>query len=284
MGYYAITVLIGCIHQPIRTRTPIPPDTESSMARDSGRVTPGHSLEIFTPGSVRYDYRAIATIQSTLGDTVPRIDSTQVTAVLTAMFAADSTQALVNAITRVDSLQVRSPTISYKPSPHVEPIVVRIDRQTGRLLAHAPGSLDCTETTPELMFQGDEVTPVLLRSSVTKKTWTDTAIVTVCRSGILMRLTKERTSHIDSQITSTNETRVIRLTSLKVTGTGSLWHQRVSVSGHGTSTDTLILAGQPTRLQRVSTKSEMMLTFQSEIRTQRFLQLSSTTITARPPK
>jgi hypothetical protein len=73
------------------------------------------------------------------------------------------------------------------------------------------------------------------------------------------------------------------VTNVRVTGNGLQWQQPVQVSGEGAAIDTLLMGGIPPRLRQLSGQSQMELEFRSPMRTQRFLQRSASTITARLP-
>ena len=99
-----------------------------------------------------------------------------------------------------------------------------------------------------------------------------------------IRLTRVSQYRADSFTPNTTLTaQILRTTNIRISGAGAQWQQPVHISGEGTSIDTLVIAGVPPRLHRLSSTSRVLLEFRSPIRTQQFVQTSTASTVKRTP-
>lgn len=253
---------------------------------DSG--TRGHirSLSIYEPGRLTYEYQADAVVQSIAGDSIPRSDSTRIQAKVVAIFTGDTgivraaeiliDSALVTTITANSTTQ----TATLRPQRYS----AAIDSRTGRIVSDSRDHVEtCSVETVTPLLAGDEVLPVVPSLALTKQAWADTSQYRICRGGVLLsvrRTTRSRVEDLSRQFPSTaaQHVYIVRTSEIVLEGQGLQWQQAVQASGTGTSSDTLVLNLDRTRLESLSGHSRIELGFQSTTRTQRFLQVSNTRI------
>ena len=278
--------LVGCASRPTPPSGPISQgDRPAVTTVDSTAHALNSPLDIYQPGSIRYDYQVTSTVQSIAGDSIPRIDSVRITAVLTATFSGDAAQKVTDATLKADSIIVAAqPGSTASPSLQTQFVPFRVDRSSGRITSPRAVLSECTQETQDVVFHGDEIVPAVMREGSASRSWADTSTSEVCRGGLRIQLARIARYRVDAATsTQSPQATVIRVTNVRVTGNGLQWQQPVQVSGEGAAIDTLLMGGIPPRLRQLSGQSQMELEFRSPMRTQRFLQRSATTITARLP-
>lgn len=283
--YAASLAFLGCIRQTAQRVQPADPVNQPASVIDSTNRPASYLLDIYQPGIAQYDYRSISIIQLLTNDSSSRTDSTQVTAVLTATFTAVSSRQTVEATLKADSILIVTQPLSVPPpSLQTQFIPLQIERTTGRLLSSKPAVIECNQATVDFIFRGDEVIPAIRYSSTGIQSWTDTTISEICRGG--MRIRSTRVSQYRAGSFTPNTTlaaQILRTINIRISGTGAQWQQPVHVSGEGTSIDTLVIAGVPPRLHRLSSTSRVLLEFRSPMRTQQFVQTSTASTVKRTP-
>jgi hypothetical protein len=284
-GHCGAFAVFGCAPQPPQAPTPAIPSSRNPAPMDSANRTSDFLLDVYRPGSIHYDFQLISTIQSIAGDSIPRTDSTRITAVLTETFGtAVPPQAVIDATLKADSiLVVTTPGAVSDVALQTQFVPLRLDRLTGKIASAAPTITECTQSTVAFIFRGDEAVPAIPRSVSFARSWADTSASEVCRGGVRLQFTRIARYRIEESAINPLEARILRLSDIQVKGSGSQWQQPVQVNGEGSSIDTLIVNRDASRIQRISGRSHLNLEFQSPIRVQRFLQTSTTTITARLP-
>ena len=283
--YVLSLALLGCVRQSTQRVEPAVPVNQPVTHTDStGRLT-SHSLDIYQPGMAQYDYRSVSTIQLLANDSTARTDSTQVTAVLTATFSTVSGRQIIEATLKADSiLVVTQPLSTPLSSFQTQFIPLQLDPATGRFLSPRPVVTECNQATLDFIFHGDEVIPAIRNTNKSAPPWTDTTASQICRGGMRIQSTRVSRYSIDQSFPSvTSTTQLVRITDIRMSGTGVQWQQAVQVSGEGTSIDTLVITGTPPRVQQLSGTSQLLLEFRSAMMTQRFLQTSTASITKRTP-
>ena len=286
-----VLLLAGCARQGSPIEAVSPAAVPKNRSPDSTATFVISLATLYSPGSVHYRYQATSVTESTLGDSIPRIDSMHVTALLSATFQASSSPGLIQVITQADSIQ-----LALKPNAGVmgarvelsqrgkQQDTLEINRMTGQVRSR-PYTRSCNQETIDPVFRGDEIIPTLPERVPISKTLVDTLTREICRGGVLLHMTQITRSELApySKTDSTAGYRVIRFTETQLSGTGLQWQQSVEVSGHGTTTDTLTISHFGSlRLQHVVTTSRAEIGFRSTRRNQRFSQTVTTKITMRP--
>jgi hypothetical protein len=265
-----------------------PPGVPDPAGRDSTPISvPSSSMgiyDIYQPGTVRYDYRFLSAIVSVAGDSIPRTDSSRITATLLATFSGDVQKPVTDVTVKADSILVVQLGVSELPVYQTQFIQSRFDRTTGQVVKRPAEAADCTLGTSDLIFRGDEILPAVKRDVSRTSSWADTTVSISCRGGIPLQVTRIARYRVDpAQMTADDGGTIIRATDIGIVGTGSQWQQPVEVTGTGAAIDTLVMAGTPPRVQQIKGQSRVSLEFRSASRNQRFLQTSTTSIVARTP-
>lgn len=283
-----VLAVVSCA--PTRTRSRSTAESDSVLLRPNQTADSNDvwmlASSTFSPGIITYSYRNSSTIQSTAGDSVPRVDSVQVVARLATAFQPLSAQQTIPVVVHIDSLQVTpapngsSLTVQAAgPQPRVETNLV-VDLRTGRIL-FSREQIPCTQQAQELVVQGNETLPSISPGVPTPTSWTDTTVRQLCRGGVSLRITQVAHYQLVTQASSSNISHVIvRNTDSRITGNGSQWQQMVQATGQSVAADTFFIARSNSRIVQILGSSRLEISFQSERRSQQFLQVSETQITA----
>lgn len=273
-----LATLIACA-RPI-SPSPTPgvvhkPATEK-IAQDSVSSSSPTGL-IYLPGQIRYSIQVSSAIQVVAGDSVQRIDSTQIRGNLQVVFTKAPTRDQVVAEVQNDSMlfTVGAGTSIATASGPLS--AFEIDLRTGRITPNeSQRTMLCDpDRHQRSIFSGREVLPSMQPRIVS--TWVDTSATTVCRDSVVLVLTRVA-SYTRLQISDTAQQLIVRLTRVTVSGRGHQWGQKVDVSGNGTATDTLRLDGSPLRLQESTGNSHLRLQFRAPLKVQEFTQDTQTHI------
>lgn len=269
-------ILAGC-----STRGSVaPPGGVTPTERTPTPVLSGLPLAVpgtqyYRPGRVSYTLQILSVTEPLQGDSIHVADTTRTQTALNIEFTSipDRTVGDITATIHVDSgLSQHSNDVSVTLPTYTRTFAIN---SVGRVLREPRILCDSTISDYQQLIRGTEAIPVL---SITEQfAWTDTSVVTTCRSTITMHLTRVA----KYQILQRNDsmTQLFRETSVIVDGSGIQWGQRVRVSGQGTISDTLYL--DPTRLQRITGVSHLELSFTSALRAQRYQQTTLLVLTAR---
>lgn len=266
-----ITVVAGCTGRRTSVRPAVVSDSTSvKLHSDSLKVVP-IDINIYQPGIQRYDYRLDAVVKSIAGDSIPRVDSSQITAVLTTSFQMP-VQGMLEAHIEVDSAMVvvqgHAATVHALPSQSFR---FKINPTTGQVLQRGGvvgyDSALCSNLASNSSFHGTELLP---RIKPGARTWTDSSVVRECRDSVIFVFSRTMHYQVSEPVGPVRQ--LIRLTEARVTASGSQWSQPVDVSGKGSSVDTFFISQSPPRLQRLSGTSQLEIGFQSQLRSQRFVQ------------
>jgi hypothetical protein len=270
--------VIACASQTSRAG-PVSPNAPIREVRsDSSALTTVLHTSIYQPGNQRFDVQLKSTVQSTTGDSIPRVDSSWLTAVISAQyFLTGDQKSSIRANVEADSIKLVSSTVgaSGKTLPR-ELFTVSVDTTNGRGSV-IPSREECSDSSNSL-FHGDEVTPVVGVQSFTLQRWTDSSSYALCRGGILLRairISVYQQDSISTRRSSDTLIQIIRTTEIQFVGSGSQFLQPVQATGYGRSVDTLVIQQEPLRLSRISGTANLELEFQSPLRHQRFTQKTS---------
>jgi hypothetical protein len=294
MGYHRIahrlTVLVmltaACV-QPSSSPSPLPPSThEVPAAHDSTRIGSGLAVNIYRPGSMSYDYTLTSRIRSITGDSIPRVDTTEVSALVSATFGSSEGRSAYRAEIAIDSAVITSSSITgenrFVPR-RVQSI--SIDPESGKLQHVQVEPTSCTFGQSEPPLLGDELLPVIPARDIVGRSWADTTRYQLCRGGVALLVTRvaRYRAQMDNPLPegTAASIRVFRVSEVTFTGQGNQWQQPVQASGIGSSIDTLTIGGTPARLRSINGSSQMQIEFHSGIRLQRFLQASTVRAIAR---
>ena len=284
IGCYISLALTGCARQSSRMPTAVTPATRSPVTVDSTSRASDNVLDIYRPGTIRYDYRLASTIQSVAGDSIPRTDTTRVSAILTGTFNGDGVQQVIDATVKADSILIATQSATV-PAPPIQTqfVPLRVDRVTGRIVSPRSTITECNQETIDFVFRGDEIIPAIRQNGSAAQSWADTTVSEVCRGGLRLQLTRIARYRVEATQGAASGTTVLRVSDVRVAGNGLQWQQAVQASGDGTAIDTLAVGGNPPRVQRISGVTRVNLEFRSPMRTQRFLQTSTASTVMRTP-
>ena len=259
-------------HQTALPREP-PPSNNPTSVRPAGTIKLS-PLQIYEPGRLRYQVELKSVIQPVSGDSIHQADSIQARAVIAATFDNDKNN--ITARIEIDSTVLQSLN-SVSTVLASRRFLFRINRETGQVLQDSVRRNRCVDTTDATsLFSGTEVLPTIDFSQ--SRSWTDSSEIQTCRGNIAIILSR-RASYVILNQDST-DIQILRVTHVVLTGTGSQWNQRVSVSGQGIATDTLALVRS--RLIHVSGSSQLKLHFQSSLRSQEYVQTITAKIGVQP--
>lgn len=280
--YSPIVLATACTHQRAG-----PTDQQNPIARTSAIVdsTSAHPdlPSVYSPGYVRYSYHGTAVIHSIAGDSIPRVDSSRITAVLSATFQAPVGQR-TQVTTRADSLQVvtlpnTSITQTVESWPNSEWILTIDSRNSQVQLINEPVPRTCGHETRESPLRGNEIVPVISPEAPKRQSWSDTATYRICRGGIefvVGQMTHYRV------LASGAETGIsyslLRTSESQLTGSGLQWQQAVHATGRSLGVDTLLIDRATGRLSRITGTARLEMKFQSARRNQEFFQQTQTEI------
>jgi hypothetical protein len=267
-------------HRPVVLSPPVSNRPAISARSDSSSMVAKPELGVYQLGNVRYAFQLKSVVQTALGDSVPRVDSSRLTALVSVNYSSLPQSRLIRGVMTTDSITLS--TFSSSASAVALPnqsYSMEVDPLTGKI-AVGRTVQPCSQENLEGPFHGDEITPAIPWNS--PQFWADTSTYTTCRGGVLLRVTRVSHYHRDSVISSrTTEplTRVLRAADVAISGTGTQWQQAVQVSGHGVSVDTLLLRTIQPQLYSISGNGKLELVFKSPLRTQHFVQSTTSQVT-----
>lgn len=278
---WTITSMAACTARQVPVRPAVMSDSASVKPHsDSLKAVPIH-INIYYPGIQRYDYRLDVVIKSIAGDSIPRVDSSQIRAVLTTSFRMP-VEGMLEAHVEVDSAMAI--VLGHAGTTHALPsqsFAFKISPTTGQVLQQSDvvghDADSCSDQASNSSFHGTELLPIIHPGA---RVWTDSSVVRECRGSV--RLMFSRTMHYQLAEFSGPLWQLVRVTEARVTGSGSQWSQPVEVSGKGSSVDTFFISQSPPRLQRLSGTSQLEIGFQSQLRSQRFVQAITVLAVVRP--
>ena len=276
-----ILLLSACVQPQTRTGTPAAsPPTRTPLSDSSER----RSLQstAFSTGTISYLYENTAAIESTFGDSLPRFDSIQTTAVVTINFrqAVGETIATVTTdSTRAAFTSSSAAGRSMETWPNDTRAVV-IDQTTGRTTMPTMTGT-CTQESRELPLLGTETIPVLPATTPITTSWVDTLTRELCRGGVLLRFRHTLRYRLEPMLGSEFVYRVIRDTESEIMGNGRQWQQDVQATGRGAAADTFLIAKPSSRISHISGSSRLEISFRTALREQSFVQTTRTQVIAR---
>jgi hypothetical protein len=271
--------LAACTQQVISPPSPVSTTVSIASASDTTATRPAALAAMFSPGEEHYDAHISSSVRL-VGDSTSRVESTDVTGRIAVTFAINQVADHITATVQIDSVLVRSHNTITAVSLPNRTSLFNIDRRTGQIKRNATDPQpSCVEGTITAPFEGTEILPTT-QSRVTSSSWVDTSYTQICRSALLLTLTRI-TTYARTPI-SRDVGHMIRSSRVIVGGSGFQWSQKVDTSGEGEATDTLFFSPSG-RLERVSGTSNLRLVFRSPFRTQEFLQTATTNISAIHP-
>ena len=269
----------ACASQIVRSG-PVSPNVPVREVRsDSSVLTTALHTSIYRQENQQFDVQLKSTVQSTIGDSIPRVDSSRLTAVISVRYSLTGNQKFpVRANIEADSINLVSTTvgISGKSFPR-ELFTVNVDTTSGKGSV-IPSKEECSSDSSNSLFHGNEVTPAFGVQSFTLQRWTDSSSYALCRGGILLHAVRISVYLQDSIFTRRSgdmPIQIIRTAEVRLTGSGSQFLQPVQATGYGISVDTLIIQQLPLRLSSISGTANLDIEFQSPLRHQRFTQKTS---------
>jgi len=252
--------------------------------QDSVHTSRLDDASIYQPGDVRYMLQLKSVVQTMMGDSIPRVDSSRLIAILSAKYSLVPQSRFVQALVTTDSVTLWSfanagipavilPNQSY--SMNIDPLIGKIT------IGHDVRA--CTQENDDGPLHGDEITPSIPSGGA--QFWVDSSTYSVCRGGVLFRFARVASYRRDTASAppaGDSLARVFRTVDLLVAGTGSQWQQAVEVTGHGISVDTLMIHTKRLQLHSTSGAGRLELSFKSALRLQHFVQITTTRIGPRP--
>jgi hypothetical protein len=239
---------------------------------------------IFEPGQVAYDVSVTSVVESVTGDSLPRVDSARALAQLSIAFSKVP-DGRIRVDAQVDSIRINTipPAARAGQAGVVSEFYVVLGPRSRVTRQQPTQSPTCTLEQATTFLTGEEVLPALPVLSPIPTVWTDTTRVELCRGGVPLRITRIAQYRPDQSEfpaqTQAPSFRFIRSTRVTVQGQGIQWQQPVEVTGHGTSTDTLMIVAS--RLSTISGQGSLELFFQSQFRSQQLRQTSHVQFQAR---
>ena len=268
-----LMVTLGCARSTVQQQ-PTPPrvvlvPADSGLRIDSAvyRFSPA---VLFHSGNAVYDYRTLSVVRVTTGDSVARVDTTIVNALISAAFQAVGTDSLtIQAAVTVDSLKTRTGSgLPIELAMRID--TVRISRVSGRVSLPAGQSITCDIQAREGLVRVDELIPLLPTSRT--GTWTDTLVRQICRAGIQLQARRVTTYQLDS---TAADLKLLRMTATTFSGRGVQWNQPVESTGQSISHDTIFFdLTSRRRIERIQGSTRLQLGFKSQLRNQQFEQLT----------
>jgi len=281
--FVVIGLVLACTAQrPSVASTPVSTASNAPRSADSVRAPAAFSYGIYQPGDTRYMLQLKSIIQT--GDSVPRVDSSRLTAILSTKYSSVPQSRFIRGVVTTDSVILSTFTPVSAP-PVILPnqtYSIDIDPLSGRITVDR-GVQACRQEGVDGPFRGDEVTPAIFLNGA--QSWIDTSTYTACRGGVLLRFTRIASYQRDATLSSSTSdslTRVFRTVDLAVSGAGTQWQQAVETTGNGVSADTLWIRRIQPQLQAISGTARLELFFKSALRSQHFVQTTTTRINAQP--
>ena len=273
-----IAVTLGCAKSTVQQEATVvrptvaPSDSTTRTASAADRVV---AANLFRPGNVTYEYRSTSTVQVTMGDTIPRVDTSTVTGLISAFFQPTNNLTIQVHIT-TDSTAVHTGGNSpIRFTPHTDTLT--INTVTGKVGLVAQQRASCDIQGQDALVPIDDVVPTL--PSAQTGICSDTLVRQICRAGIQLQARRVRTYQLDS---STADFRLLRTTTTTFGGRGIQWSQPVEAAGQSISTDTLFLdLTSRRRIDRIRGSARLQLNFTAQLRNQQFEQLTKLFIQVR---
>jgi hypothetical protein len=279
-----VGLVCACATHGPRTETPVFTNPSSIKSQDSVHTSKLEDASIYQSDDVRYTFQLKSIVQTTMGDSIPRVDSSRLTAVLSTKYSVVPQSRFVHGVMTTDSVTLWTFTSASAPAVVLpnQSYSLDIDPLAGKIVVNHTTQA-CMQGNDDGPFHGDEITPSIPSSST--QFWADSSTYSVCRGGVSFRFARVasyRRDTVSALQVGDSLTRVFRAVDLVVVGTGAQWQQAIEATGHGRSVDTLVIHTKRSQLQSVSGTSRLELSFKSALRLQHFVQTTTTRITARP--
>ena len=227
------------------------------------------AAQLFHSGDAVYDYRTVSVVHAAIGDTVPRTDTSTVTAVFRVTFQQPAASSLtIQAHVLIDSIALRTGAGIVTQFP-AQIDTLKVSTQTGKVDLPRLDRLGCNIDAREAVVRPDEVVPTVFTTHT--ETWNDTLDRQICRAGIQLQAHRVTSYRLDSTATQLH---LLRRTVTTFSGRGLQWNQPVEATGQSTSIDTLVLDMANQRVQQVRGNTQLQLNFRSQLRNQQFEQLT----------
>jgi hypothetical protein len=230
--------------------------------------------QLFHLGNALYDHRSVSIVRVTIGDTIPHVDTTTVRALISASFEPLASDSLtIQADIIMDSITIQTRLGSPIQLPSQADTLI-INTFTGRVNVPRIDNGLCNMQSQEGLVRVDDLVPVLLTTRT--RTWSDTVVRQICRAGIQLKAYRVTRYQLDSM-----GVQLYRTTVTTFSGHGTQWNQAVESAGESVSTDTLFLDLARGRIHKISGTTQLQLEFKSQLRSQRFEQLTQRTVRLR---
>lgn len=278
--YMCVLVALGCTKKTIQQNPNVP--HPASAVRDSIRqmdstTSPISPVQLFHAGSVVYNYRTASIVRVVAGDTIPRVDTTTVTAVVLAEFQPlPDGYSTIQAVIGADSIMVRTgSSTAVQFASYVDSL--RINLVSGKVTATYRPKASCDIKNQEALVRVDDVVPIIPR--IQTGSWSDTLVRDICRAGIQLytrRITSYQLDSIGANF------RLLRTAITTFSGRGTQSGQPVESTGQSTTVDTVFLdLTSQRRIQRVQGMTQLVLNFKSQFHNQQFEQLTNLSVQLR---
>lgn len=227
-------------------------------------------------------------IESLAGDSVPRVDSVQTTAIILLRYQPVLGAGAITGSIASDSIQVTFPgrQLTSQPTqswPNDER-ALSIDQRTGHVTVEHQRTTTCTQETREFSRVGEELVLAVPNTVPNVDSWVDTVSRELCRGGVMLQVRQTNQYQllklVDTQPTATIY-KIVRSTRSQLAGSGLQWQQPVEATGQATGIDTLTIDPATLRVTRITANSKLEIGFRSRFRDQRFLQTTRTEIDRR---
>jgi hypothetical protein len=267
---------VSCIPSSSPRRPTLATTNDSTrIIHDSLGAKRGSVETLYSTGQVKYQLELHSVVQTVPPDESHGPDTTQVRAFATLDFSSrDSLQADVTVL--IDSARFATAGSASQPLPTSKVHLV-LNQHTGQTVPSVEPLSTCEVQKLDVPFSGFEILPHI--SLPLKTNWADTVDLQICRAGINVRV--RRFSTYTTTRRDPNQ-EIVRVGHAVISGTGKQWDQPVTVTGDGTSTDTISLGTTvPLRIDTIRGTANLEIVFASPLRTQHFQQTSSLTVVRR---
>ena len=103
-------LLCACATQRPRTEIPVSTNPSPAKSQDSIHTSKLGNTSIYQPSDIRYALQLKSVVQTTMGDSIPRVDSSRLTAVLSTKYSSVPQSRFVRGVMTTDSVTLSTVT------------------------------------------------------------------------------------------------------------------------------------------------------------------------------
>lgn len=282
----AFGTVLGCVSTPAPARIPDPlTPQEPNRVLVASPTTKTPSSFAYRDGSYAYELRQMTTVTVGAEGNAPTEDTLQTIAGLTYLISTNAGAPTVSVT--VDSLVIASVRDTVVPLRRLAaPIVIRLPLVAISITTTADSAAflstcDSMEEAARILASDIYIQiPVPIEEA---QNWSDSTSLVLCRGGI--SLTTTRISHFRiAEVRNSRDTvlaKVIRQTTLTITGSGTQGARRITVRGQGTSETTFTYDLRAGRFLESTGQSVLQLSFETIQQTEQVVQRSSSIVRLR---